>query len=133
MNRFRSLCKRLDRLIGQKPGVPQGALIEFDSLAMTDEQAIEKAFEAGYIPPGYAVVVFPKTLTPEQWSAMIPIWHECIRTGSNWDEVPYWAGGGSMVPKLKFGDWLANIEKQQVEEHANGLQTTEGPWQNKHA
>lgn len=129
----RSLRKRLDRLAGQKPGVPQFAEITFDSLAMTDDQAVEKAFEAGYIPPGCVFMVFPKTLTPEQWESMIPIWNECIRTGSKWDEVPYWASGGAAVPKLKFDEWLTSTKKQDVARHANALQTTEGPCQSKNA
>ena len=104
----RSLRSRLDRLAGQKPGAPQVAYIEFDSLAMTDEQAIGKALEAGYIQPGCALMILPKTLTPEQWGAMIPIWHECLRNGSKWDEVPYWHGGGVVVPKLKFDDRKPN-------------------------
>lgn len=98
----RSLHSRLDRLAGRKAGAPQVAYLDFDSLAMTDEQAIEKAFAAGFLDPGCALIVFPKTLTPEQWESMIPIWQKCLMTGSKWDEVPYWAGGGAMVPKLKF-------------------------------
>ena len=100
----RSLRSRLDRLAGQKPGAPQVAYLEYDSLNIPAEEAIKKAFEAGYIQPGCALMVLPKTVTPAQWESMIPIWHECLRTGSKWDEVPYWAGGGALVPKVKFDE-----------------------------
>ena len=123
----RSLRSRLDRLAGQKPGAPQIAYLDFDSLEMTGEQAIEKAFEAGYIEPGCALMVLPKTVTPEQWESMIPIWHECLRTGSKWDQVPYWAGGGALVPKMKFDEGKTGLQKQGLEQRANRLQTTEKP------
>ncbi len=98
----RSLRSRLDRLAGQKPGAPQVAYLEYDSLNIPAEEAIEKAFAAGYIQPGCALMVLPKTVTPEQWESMIPIWHECLRNGSKWNEVPFWAGGGALVPKVTF-------------------------------
>ncbi len=104
----RSLRSRLDRLAGQKQGAPQVAYLEYDSLQVLGEEAIKKAFEAGYLEPGCALMVLPKTLTPEQWESMIPIWHECLRTGSKWDEVPYWAGGGALMPNQLFDDGKTN-------------------------
>jgi len=100
----RSLRSRLDRLASRKSGTPQPAMVEFDDTALTCEQAIEMALERGFIEPGAAVIVFPKTTTTQEWESMIPLWQECLANGSKWDEVPYWAGGGAMVPKLKFDD-----------------------------
>ena len=98
----RALRKRLDRLDGQTSGKPRWVVVNYDSSEMTEDEAVDQAHKCGLLKPGDALMVFPVQITLEDWEALVPLWHECIVNGAKWHELPFWAGGGAKVPKLKF-------------------------------
>jgi hypothetical protein len=61
---------------------PTPVVIEYDSLAMTQAEAIEAAIQSGHVPKNAVLAVFPRRLSREAWDAKVRAEYEAREAAS---------------------------------------------------